>query len=327
MQKVSQHDKFRPIIRETIAELKNAKAFERFKSLTDGVKLHTKKDVRGKYECTLDEAKEKKLITLVAKNPWHRAFESGEEPHIPLAGNDGAMYQAAWVEGVQKLYQLQIDGVAVKSELWPLLGGTTYFSSAEKMLSAIMNEETPTFELGKTLPIIEESLHFSDLKWLLPVEKRGEWEALGVAFANALQKRGYLSDALISSWQEHTLAGSTTSYEYSEHPYKPLGVIHLMRKLGQVGLREVGNAQASLARELAVFTVAHHKYYGIRSGGKSLPVFLEPLGADGNTIRDPRAIDNGRLTEALKKHPLERAIEECLVPGTVKSVDFPNRRD
>jgi len=93
---------------------------------------------------------------------------------------------------------------------------------------------------------------------------------------------GYRED--ISTYQEHKLVGSTQWREYSKNPHKPIGVMK-----GDLTVEE-----ANRARGLERFQGALRYYFGIEEDIDKflVNISLEPLDADGNTVRDPRVLDD-----------------------------------
>ena len=324
----SQHAKFLPIIRETIAKAKAAKIFEKYKQCVEGVKIPTLNDVRRSYHCTLAEAERSGLITEAALNLCQRIFTENFSDVFNTEGTDGFVYHVDNSDKQPKVYTLYIDGAKITEGLFTGLKRTIIsgaFQTAENLVKQVMSEETPTFELSDSTSLSGYSIQFGDLASLLPKDRQNIWMGMEAEMAQVLSERGYRSDSDISAWQEHQLAGSTVSISYSEQPYKPLGIMDSeMGRRGEHKLLTIG--EANIARELSVFTGIHSEYYGIPDNGGRLHVFFEPLDSYGNTVRDPRAIDTARLGEFLKLYPLEDAIEKCLIPGVVKRADYPNRR-
>ena len=324
----SQHAKFLPIIRETVAKAKSAGIFEKYKQCTDGLKVPTLNDIRGNYQCTLAEAGKNGLIAEAALNLCQKVFADDFSDIFNTEGTDGFVYQVDNSDKQPKVYALCIEGAKITDELFhgiKLASDTGAFPAAENLVKSVMSEETPTFELSCGTSLKGCSINFGSLAAVLPKDRQNVWMEIEAEMARILSERGYRSDSDISAWQEHQLAGSTVSISYSEQPYKPLGIMDSeMGRRGEHKLLTIG--EANIARELSVFTGVHSEYYGTPDNGRCLHVFFEPLDSHGNTVRDPRAIDTAKLGEFLKLYPIEDAIEKCLIPGVVKSADFHNRR-
>lgn len=324
----SQHAKFLPIIRETIAKAKAAKIFEKYKQCTEGLKVPTLNDIRGSYQCTLAEAEGSGLIDKETMNAIQRVFAEDFSDVFNTEGTDGFKYQVDNNGKQPKVYALCIEGAKITDELFrgiKIASDTDVFPAAEKLVKQVMSEETPTFELSHGTSLSEYAILFGNLAALLPKDRQEIWAEIEREMKHVLSERGYHGSANISTWQEHKLGGSTTGWiGYSKQPYKPLGIVDLEIGGGENG--PLGLEETILARELQVFTAANHRYYGLPKSDGQLPIFFEPLDSCGNTIRDPRAIDAAKLGEFLKLYPLEDAIEKCLIPGVVKSADFHNRR-
>ena len=325
----SQHAKFLPIIRETIAKANAARILEKYKWCTDGVKIPTMNDVGRSYWCTLVEAEKSGLIAQGAMTHCRKVFAENFSDVFVTNGTDGFTYQVDNNEKPVKVYVLHIEGVRVTEELFMGLKqgiNTAAFQSAENLVKDILGEETPTFELSSGTSLKHHAVVFQSLAAALPNDRQGAWVEINMEMEHALSERGYRSDSDICTWQEHQLAGSTVSISYSEQTYKPLGRIDSeMGRRREHKLLEIG--EAKVARELSGFTGVHFGYYGLPDDGRRLHVFFEPLDSNGNTVRDPRAIDTSRLGEFLKLYPLEDAIEKCLISNIVKRADYPARRD
>ncbi|MFA6489725.1 MAG: hypothetical protein WCT52_03500 [Candidatus Micrarchaeia archaeon] len=325
----SQHAKFLPVIRETIAKAKAAKIFEKYKQCVEGLKIPSLSDVRRTYQCTLAEAESGGLIDKETMVAIRRAFSENFSDVFDTEGTDGFKYQVDNNDKPAKVYALHIEGVRMTEELFMGMKRNirpATFQSAENLIKEVLSEETPTFELSSGTSLKDYILAFHNLAAVLPKDRQDAWMDIDTEMKLALSERGYRSDSDVSTWQEHTLAGSTVSISYSEQPYKPLGRIDSeIGRRGEHRLLEIG--EAKVARELGAFTGVHFEYYGLPDNDRRLHVFFEPLDSYGNTVRDPRAIDTAKLGEFLKLYPLEDAIEKCLIPGVVKREDYPNRRD
>lgn len=325
----SHHAKFLPLIQETSRRAGLGKILEKYRQSTDGVKIPSIEDVRGKYRCTLEDAK-RGLFDQIELERIRKTIEQKFSDRAIASGTDGFVYQVDLTGNPPAVYALRIEGVQITEKLWMGLNysrGAGSFESAKKLIMDIFSDETPTFSLGPGLLLKEECIFFKDLQALLPAEKQGMWLELAAELEQVLQERGYRPSASISTRQEHDLNGSTTSTHYSSQPYKPLGVVHSEMDPLPNGPAPLAVEEARQARELSVATGAHSKYYGLPKGKTQLQVFLEALDASGNTVRDPRPIYAGNLGVLLALHPLEEAIESCIIPNVVKSADFPNRRD
>lgn len=324
----SQHAKFLPAIRETIAKAKSARIFEEYKQCVEGLKIPTLHDIRRTYQCTLAEAEKRGLIAPDAITLCRKVFAEDFSDVFVTEGMDGFTYQVDNGDKQPKVYALCIDGAKITDELFrgiKLVSGGRAFPAAENLIKSVMSEETPTFELSSGTSLKECSIGFGNLAAVLPKDKQAIWADVDDLLGQIVNERGYRSDPHISTWQEHQLGGSTVWRGYSEQPYKPLGITHL--EMDSKQFEQLGIEETKVARELGVFTGVHFSYYGLPDDGTRLHVFFEPLDSGGNTIRDPRAIDISRLGGFLKLYPLEDAIEKCLIPGVVKRADFHNRRD
>ncbi|MFA6489733.1 MAG: hypothetical protein WCT52_03540 [Candidatus Micrarchaeia archaeon] len=133
---------------------------------------------------------------------------------------------------------------------------------------------------------------------------------------NALRAKGYRGNGSILTWQEHRLIGSTIDYMVS--PYMPIGI-----ETGKLSIEE-----AKLARELVVFEDFIACHFGNSPALFYVPALLEPLDANGLTVRDPRQINSAKFSLLAEKGALyEEAVEGSLVRGLEKSGNFPARRD
>ena len=103
------------------------------------------------------------------------------------------------------------------------------------------------------------------------------YEELGKQVDKILEERGYRDN--IYTWQEHKIIGSTVWIKYSEEPHKPIGII-----MGEFTVEE-----ANRARQLAKRQSAFGQYFGLDD---LIKVSLEPLDENGNTVRDPRVLDD-----------------------------------
>lgn len=324
----SQHAKFLPVIRESIAKANPWKLLENCMWCTTSVKIPTMDDVRRRENCTLDDAEKNGLFHKEGVEHTRRAFAENFSDRLIMYGTDGFVYQVDNEDKPPKVYALVIEGKQLTEDLWRGLGRANKldgFQAAQKRMLQILNEETPTFEVSSGTHL--HTIDFNDLAAVLPPDRQSMWIDIGNALKQIIQARGYRASSIISTPQDHALGGSTIWIGYFEQPYKPLGIMHT--EMGEKGkdLGQLGVEETRLARELDVFTAVHHKYYGLQTDGKQLPIFFEPLDEKGNTVRDPRAIDTVRLGEFLKEYPLEDAIEKCLIQNVVKSSDFPNRRN
>ena len=144
------------------------------------------------------------------------------------------------------------------------------------------------------------------------------WKALAIGISEITDRilygKGYRS-RIVYTWQEHKLMGSTVGHEDS--PYVPIGILD-----GAVSLEE-----ARLARELLVFERFIASYFGGARGFSYKFGLLEPLGENGMTLRDPRAINQKTFERLVKKGAqYEEAVESSLL-AVRKRDDFPVRRD
>jgi len=163
----------------------------------------------------------------------------------------------------------------------------------EKVLGYVakcLDSDTPTYNVSPLGLQNAFSLYRS-----VPEEHQQRFEEIIDEVGKKMHQRGYRED--YQTWQEHTLIGSTVWREYEKEPHKPIGVIK----------GDLSVAEAQKARELARRQNAFGNYFGLDD---MVSISLESLDENGNTIRDPRVLD-----DAL--NPI----------ATNYSVDFPARRE
>ena len=153
-----------------------------------------------------------------------------------------------------------------------------------------LEPNTPTYEVS---PLSLENAFV--LYRSVPEEHRQRFEEIIDEVGKRMHERGYRED--YHTWQEHTLMGSTVWIEYGKEPHKPIGVIK----------GDLSVAEAQKARELARRQSAFGRYFGLDD---MVSISLEPLDETGNTVRDPRVLDDGLNPVA-----------------TNYSADFPARRE
>ncbi len=321
----SQHAKFLPIIRETIAKANPSKIWKDFHESVDGVKLPVRRGVKHSYVCTLKEAKTRKLFSKKMLDSYLR--ENDGKTRIEMCGTDGFAYLMDWSSVPQKIYELRIDSTRITTEFLMKLkrlamltdltrrNNTSLIQKVEKRIADILSDKTPTF-----MPL--ETHLVRDFANFLPAEKQVLLIGVCETLDSAIYERGFRGG--IESQQEQELMGS--SGFVSDEPYKPLRIIQAKLQKKKIPFAKL-LAEARQARELEVFTAVELEHYGLEDNGRMLPIFFEPLDEKGDTVRDPRAIDTHNLGNLLKRYPLDEAIEKCLIPNVVKSPDYPHRRD
>ena len=180
------------------------------------------------------------------------------------------------------------------------------------LIEKIFDPETPTFDLS----LSGLSTRFYDstkLASLSPSNKKC-YLALHAALRELLLDRGYRPH--IYTNQEVRLIGGSEMSEFSSQLYIPLGMV----------TEGLGLEEARTARQLAVFTHVPDGYYHLRTKNATVPIALEPLDADGMTVRDPRCLDMRKLKAALRRLPFEEALDRA-ARESEKSDDFHFRRD
>jgi len=302
--------------------------WDKYRRCTEGVKLPTLNDVHRIQYKTLEAAEADPTFDQETISIALRALRQKFAERIVIRGKDGFVYQMDYEHKPPEVYLLTLGGMGLTEGLWTGLlqsSGAEGFEAARKLMAAVFSDETPTFELSSNLCLPRHAIHFDDLKALLPASLQEIWSQVSIALDRVLHERGYRSVAATSTYQEHQLNGSSVYTEYSRQPYKPLGLVNSETGYKREGAISFGIEEVRLARSLCVFTAAHYAYYGLPDDGARLPVSLEPLNDEGNTLSDPRALDKVHLGELLKQFSLKEAIDRCVVPA-VKRADFPNQR-
>ncbi len=178
--------------------------------------------------------------------------------------------------------------------LSPLAGDTV--GKALVYIESCFNPSTPSHDI---------SLHglyragFTALREIPEGQQREEFERIIYKTEGALLERGYREN--LQTWVEHKLCGSTVFQGYQENPHTPIGILE-----GDLTVDE-----ANRARALDKCQSAMDNFFGREKGlAGLLVVTLEPLDAEGVTVRDPRIVDRETLE----------------LVETVYSSDFPYRR-
>jgi len=141
-----------------------------------------------------------------------------------------------------------------------------------------------------------------------------------------LKSRGYLEPVIIWTGQEHKIIGSSPGKAGEDvDPYVPIANFKHIRPLEEViRARELSLVIPKVDIMLASFTYIIH---GKLSGNPAhIAISLEPLDKDGKTIRDPRAIDLGRLDAALRDGARPSEALDFADMKLEKRKDFPYAR-
>lgn len=170
------------------------------------------------------------------------------------------------------------------------------FAGFRSYLEKTFSSDTPSHERG----IMDLNIKFiCRFRSINPIDA-DIYDSLRKEAIAILEGMGYRTDILTS--QEGALLGS--SNQDSKNPYKPIGLLD-----GRYSLEEVIRA-----RELAKISGTFGYFFEEPKSPDTLKGFnitLEPLDANGNTIRDPKPLDENL-------NPIE---------NYRKSAKFPYRRD
>ncbi len=131
----------------------------------------------------------------------------------------------------------------------------------------------------------------------IPKDKQERFEEIIKYVLDEMIKKGYRAD--YRTPQEEKLKGSTEDMKTTEDIYKPIGITN-----GTLTIKE-----ARRARELAKVQTSFGLYFNL-AATPHVRSSLESLDKDGNTIRDPRLVDENF-------NPIP----------TTYSDDFPGRRE
>lgn len=148
-------------------------------------------------------------------------------------------------------------------------------SSNLEGLGKIVNPNTPSHEISLGLLFITAY----ELKYFVPDRNKQAFDKLMRRVNDMMKQLGYKSIYYAMTFQEHTLAGSTSSPEYKRKPHVPQGVID-----GRLTIEEANKARL-LERAIQV----HGDYFSVH--GDFVKISLEPLDVSGKSIRDPRLLD------------------------------------
>jgi hypothetical protein len=315
----SHHRKFLERIRQSNKSLSNS-IWDGYQSCIAGVAMPSEREVGISYICSVAEAKKRGLLTSASTRLM------GALGSNLVAGSDGFLYKLAMWSDESGVYSLSVRDAPVTPALLSFLRQSNgRFDALGDLISAILDEMTPTFRLANCLHA--GGSIFNDVAAFLPQDgRRDTWAEMSHALEHALYARGYLPSTYILTKQEHELQGNAVPDVHSRHPHRPYGL------LLSATARDFPNLTPEAleaARELQVFTHACRRYCGL-SGEGHLPAALGPLDEHADSAMDPRPIDAekvAKLGNFLRLYPLEEAISKCLIPGIVKSSDFPYRRD
>ncbi len=192
--------------------------------------------------------------------------------------------------------------------------GKREFGRVSLLVEKIFDPKTPSYQLsimGMASEFIKHGFH-------VPGTEMGAYSGLIVRLQQVLIGLGYRED--ISTYQEHTALGSTTG-NYAKTPYTPIGVLE-----GKLTIED-----ARQARILEVTTAVFAANYGLNGGVGYTHVSLEQLDDAGNSVRDPRPVDVGKLPAAYRAFraghmTFGQMLDACAIPAQ-RAPDFPFRRD
>jgi hypothetical protein len=192
------------------------------------------------------------------------------------------------------------------------------FKGIKLLVEKIFDPKRPSYELG-----------FGDLTHAccnqrifggIPKTEQKAYFGLIDRIRMAMIGFGYRED--IATYQEHLACGSTKCGEhmklYENKPYTPLGILN-----GELTIEETRRARILEVRRGAMCC-----RYSMK--GAMIHVAYEPLDNQGNTIRDPRVFDMGKLPAAYAdfkagRISFERLLVMCTLPAPT-APDFPFRR-
>jgi len=192
------------------------------------------------------------------------------------------------------------EGYKIYSNLAPILSQAKLSSQIinfkEYFLDCI-NQETPS-EKRSLVKLIR--MHFDNAKENIQDEDIEEYMRLRNESEKWLKSVGYRYGTRTA--QEHNLSLGIVEEKYMKEPYKPTGLIS-----GHIILEE-----ARKSRELEKFfgSIAIRKFYNVDDKNKRILFNLEDLDEGGNTLMDPRLIDE----------------DFNFIEGYKKSENFPFRR-
>jgi hypothetical protein len=185
------------------------------------------------------------------------------------------------------------------------------FRKAEILVEQLCEPKTPCFELNCTsnFDIIQLHPH---------TKEKVSVSEMTTLVGNVLYVRGYRTDTL--THQEHLLNSSSAAGK--DEPHKPIGIV-----IGTIGWEAAENA-----RQLELLKVADTWNYTNEeienSGLLKVPILLERLGQDGNTVSDPRPLNEEKFRKAVADGAdLDEAIAISLITPYGKDEKYPYRRD